>query len=228
MSNGVNAAMTQLRAWLAQAETDSGAKLPAERELCAVLGVSRGDLRKVLSVLEKEGALWRQVGKGTFVGPKPETEDLTSLSAIAARSSPGEVIRARLKFEPVLAAEAAVNASAENLEEMKGSILGSRAARTWREYETCDNWFHRVVARSAGNVLLLSLFDQMNAVRRAVVWSRGRNDQSCPPENHHSFFEHDAIFDAIVRRDAARSHEAMHRHLSSVETALMARKVAAE
>ncbi len=167
-----------------------GGKLPAERELCDLLGVSRGELRKALAVLEKEGALWRQVGKGTFVGLKP-AEETKSLSAAAARTSPGEVMRARLKFEPMLASEAAVNAIATDIDQLNVCVAASREARTWREYETCDNHFHRTVAKAAGNELLLYLFDHMNAVRRAVVWSRGRGVQGPPPLDHHSFAEHD-------------------------------------
>ncbi len=227
MSNGADAALTQLRAWLAQDEIAKGGRLPAERELCDLLGVSRGELRKALAVLEQEGALWRQVGKGTFVGLKP-ADELTSLSAVASRSSPGEVMRARLKFEPMLASEAAYNATPADLEQLRLCIDASRKARTWREYETCDNRFHRTVAQAAGNELLLAMFDHMNAVRRAVVWTRGRADQEGPSTSHHSFSEHDALFAAISGRDAAGAHAAMLRHLTSVQAALIARQEAAE
>ena len=114
MSNSANGALTQLRAWLAQDEIAKGGRLPAERELCTRLGVSRGNLRKALLVLEEEGSLWRQVGKGTFVGLKP-ADEVTSLSAVAARSSLGDAMRARLSFETMLASEAAINATPTEL-----------------------------------------------------------------------------------------------------------------
>lgn len=224
---GADAALTQLRAWLAQETIARGGKLPAERELCDLLGVSRGELRKALAVLEREGALWRQVGNGTFVGLKP-ADEMTSLSAVAARSSPGEVMRARQKFEPILAAEAAINASASELEQLRICIAASRDAGTWREYETCDNRFHRTVAEAARNQLLLSMFDHLNAVRRAVVWSRGRPDRGRPPPDHHSFADHDRIFDAVSGRDPQAAQAAMRHHLTSVQAALGAWQEAAE
>ena len=44
----VDGALTQLRAWLAQSDFSEGGRLPPERELIEILGVSRGELRKAL------------------------------------------------------------------------------------------------------------------------------------------------------------------------------------
>jgi len=68
---GGQSALTQLRAYLAQRELPPEARLPPERELSEILGVSRGELRKALAILEGQGELWRHVGKGTFVGARP-------------------------------------------------------------------------------------------------------------------------------------------------------------
>ena len=88
-------ALTQLRAYLAQQDLHANAQLPPEREFCEVLGVSRGELRKALAVLEENGELWRHVGKGTFVGTRP-FEEITGVAEIAAASNPREVMHARL------------------------------------------------------------------------------------------------------------------------------------
>ena len=42
-------ALTQLRAYLAQAELGDDSRLPPERQLCQVLGISRAELRKALA-----------------------------------------------------------------------------------------------------------------------------------------------------------------------------------
>src|SRR3546814_6411843 len=64
-------ALTQMRAYLAQRDLPANSRLPPERELCDILGVSRGELRKALAVMESNGELWRHVGKGTFIGARP-------------------------------------------------------------------------------------------------------------------------------------------------------------
>lgn len=44
-----------------------GAKLPTERDMCEMFGVSRITIRKALSELELEGRVERVQGKGTFI-----------------------------------------------------------------------------------------------------------------------------------------------------------------
>lgn len=227
LSSSADAAVTQLRAFLAQQDLPADGRLPAERELSVILGVTRNELRRALAVLETEGRVWRHVGKGTFVGMKP-VEETASIAAIAGRTSPTEVMTARYLVEPMLAREAALNASAAQLDEMQRCLKAAREAETWRQYETCDNRFHRTVAEAAGNTVLLALFDQLNAVRRTVVWGRERDPGGRPPKNHHSFDEHDRLLEALVDRDPNRAAQAMREHLGTVDTKLRRIHEAAE
>ncbi|ESR23133.1 FadR/GntR family transcriptional regulator [Lutibaculum baratangense] len=220
-------ALVQLRAYLAQQDLPANTRLPAERELAEQLGVSRGDLRKALAVLEDEGHLWRHVGKGTFVGVKPE-EEVLSFGDVESRTNPAEVMRTRLLVEPMIAREAALNATSADVAAMGRCIQSMRSADTWRQYEFFDNQLHRVIAESTQNRLLLALFDALNRVRRTVVWGRLRANPTRPPENHHSFAEHDRIVAAIAERDLDGAAQAMLAHLRTVERNLLETRVAAE
>lgn len=220
-------ALTQLRAYLAQRDLPSNSRLPPERELCDILGVSRGELRKALAVMESNGELWRHVGKGTFIGARP-TKEYSDVAAIAALTNPRDVMQARLLIEPQIAREAALNATAGDIAELKQCMLASRQAQTWRQYENCDNRLHRAVAEAAHNTVLLALFDTLNAVRRAVVWGRLREKVDRPPTDHHSFKEHELLVRAIEERDMDGASQAMLRHLSHVQANLLTARQAAE
>lgn len=220
-------ALVQLRAYLAQHDLPPESRLPPERELGDMLGVSRGELRKALAVLEEEGLLWRHVGKGTFIGARP-VEAQSAVAEIAERTSPAEVMRARLIVEPEIAREAALNAHLADVEVLTQCLDGARRARTWREYENWDNRLHRAVAEAAHNTMLLALFDMLNNVRRAVVWGRLRPGAVHPPTDHHSFTEHEVIVAAIRERDRDGAARAMRHHLESVERNLLAIRSAAE
>ncbi|WP_373946971.1 FadR/GntR family transcriptional regulator [Paracoccus marcusii] len=213
------ATLVQLRAWLMRHDFAPGTRLPPERDLSEILGVSRGELRKALATLEAEGQVWRHVGKGTFIGSR--RVEVMSLSEIDRVTNPAEVMRARLLIKPMLGREAALNATQDHIEAMAACILRTRSAQTWRQYETADNEFHRLIAQATGNRLLLALFDALNAVRRAVVWGVLRAGRQRPPDDHHSFAEHDRIAAAIAQRDLSGAAEAMHHHLRAVQKQLI-------
>ena len=225
--SATDGALTQLKAWLAQRDFPPNGRLPPERELCEILGVSRGELRKALAELEIDGALWRHVGKGTFIGVRP-AEELSSISVIAERSNPIEVMKARLLIEPLLASEAAVNAKGTDLDEMTRCLRSQREATTWRQYENADNLLHRIIAEAAGNTVLTAMFDQLNAIRRAIVWGRLRIQADHPPRDHHSFSQHEKIVAAIAERDQERAYDAMREHLLSVRKHLLQSSLAEE
>lgn len=212
--------VTHLRAYLAQAKLPEDGRLPPERELAGALGVSRAELRKALEVLEAEGQLWRHVGKGTFIGGRP-LDTFADISALARRSNPAEVMRARLTIEPELARTAAFMATPADISEMRACLTRSRQVETWRQYEGWDTRLHRTIAEATHNSLLLGLFDTLNAVRRAVTWGRLRTVPVKPAPDHHSFDEHERIVEAIEIRDMVGAAAAMRSHLQTVERKLL-------
>jgi DNA-binding FadR family transcriptional regulator len=215
--------VTQLRAYLAQAELPEDGRLPPERDLAVALGVTRAELRKALGTLETEGQIWRHVGKGTFLGNRP-TDTLSDISALAKRTNPAELMRARLIIEPEIARAAALTATPMHLAELRLCQTRTREAATWRQYENWDNRLHRTIAEATQNTPLLGLFDMLNALRRAVTWGRLRSNPVRPEPDHHSFTEHETIIAAIENRDMNGAAAAMRVHLQSVERNLLARQ----
>ncbi len=51
-------------------------KLPSERDLCENYNISRATVRQAIQELEKEGYVYKEHGKGTFVSPKRFKQDL--------------------------------------------------------------------------------------------------------------------------------------------------------
>ena len=215
--------VTQLRAFLAQAELPEDGRLPPERDLAAALGVTRTELRKALGTLEAEGQIWRHVGKGTFMGNRP-TDTLSDIATLAKRTNPAELMRARLIIEPEIARAAALTATPMHLAELRMCQARTRDAATWRQYENWDTRLHRTIAEAAQNTPLLGMFDMLNALRRAVTWGRLRSDPIKPSPDHHSFTEHEVIIAAIESRDMNGAATAMRTHLQSVERKLLARQ----
>lgn len=224
------AVLAQMRHLIRDGGYAAGDRLPPERQLMARVGVGRATLRRALDRLEREGAIWRHVGKGTFVAEAAAVSSahaaehangsFNGVARLARQTTPLEMMRARLAIEPAIVREAAVNASAEALSRMTLAMQRARAAASWRDYEVQDDLFHRSLAEACDNAMMLALFDQLNAVRRAVALGNVQRQSARPPSNHTSFAEHEAISAAVSARDPEAAAVAMRRHLQSVSRRL--------
>lgn len=197
-----------------------GDKLPAERELIANLGITRSNLRKGLDALERDGTIWRHVGKGTFISSQKSTDSFASVAQLSQQISPVQMMRARLLLEPAIAREAAANASSEAVSKIFEARDRAVSATSWKAYEANDDEFHRCVAQATGNILLLSLYDHLNQVHRTVAWRQVVRKTPTPPIEHPSFIEHDLIVEAIEARDPVAAQASMKSHLNSVSARL--------
>jgi len=212
-------ALATLRHFLAEAGPALNERLPPERDLCRTLGLSRSRLRKGLAVLEAEGQIWRHVGRGTFVGPRP-IPNLSDVELLTSLTSPTAVMEARMAVEPQLARLASLHGTEADFTEIRQCNRRCRSAKSWRFYEAWDNNFHQAIAAATQNKLLISLFDTLNAVRRTVVWGQLRTS-ALPPPDHASFEEHDAICAAIADRDPDLAAEHMRTHLKTVRDRIL-------
>ena len=202
-------------------------RLPPERDLARQLAVSRMSLRVGLERLEAEGRIWRHVGQGTFVGPRPEMPE-KQLPFITAHTSPAVVLEARLAIEPQIARMAALRASGIQISDMAALVQKGRAAGDPATWESWDGQFHRALCLSTGNRLLLSIFDSFNAMRRQKTWARLRRAVLTPDRLMHYAEQHQKILDAVNARDAAGAELAMRSHVEGVARNLLGLGVASQ
>jgi GntR family transcriptional regulator len=83
-----------IRERIRNGEWAPGSVIPSERELCERYGISRMTARQAISGLESEGLLYREQGKGTFVGQPMIAQQLLQLTGFtedmtARKSKPG-------------------------------------------------------------------------------------------------------------------------------------------
>lgn len=209
-------AIERLENFISDGAYVNGDRLPSEREMILKLDIRRNALRKALDVLERRGVIWRHVGKGTFLANRDGTGDVGLIEALGQNITPVRMVQARLCIEPALAREAAIHASREAILQIKSARDAAKGANDWVEYEMKDDQFHRAVAQSSDNALLVLLFDQLNRVRRSVADTSVVRASARPPEDHSSFAEHDRIVQAIATRDANEAQRAMQAHIGSV------------
>ncbi|MEU5608737.1 FadR/GntR family transcriptional regulator [Streptomyces sparsogenes] len=164
--------LERIEARVLAGELKAGDRLPPERELAPVLGVSRSALREALRVLETIGVLVAQSGRGPDAGarivrhPDDALGRLLRLHFALGSYSLEDVLEARVTLERSSFQAAADHASAEDLEEAETLLWRMRAPGVEvAEFNDLDTRFHVLIARSSGNRLTSTL---TSAVRESV------------------------------------------------------------
>ena len=122
-------AIAALRDFIEAGRYAPGDRLPPERELMGSLNMSRTILRKALDALEREGAIWRHVGKGTFISGSVSAAQPGLVADISQQLTPVKMMRARLSIEPAIAREAAVNASPGAIQRIRDAVERATGTR---------------------------------------------------------------------------------------------------
>jgi GntR family transcriptional repressor for pyruvate dehydrogenase complex len=166
---------------LAAAEgLDAGDRLPAERELSRILGVSRTALREALTALRIEGAVQVQHGNGIYLLRSP-TETIPPIAADLARRNPelpalGAV---RNTLEALAAELAAGSRDDQDLARMVEGIRAMDTAITAGENGIeGDRMFHAAILEAARNPVLTDLFQSLaKGAAQIASASLGREGQ---------------------------------------------------
>ncbi len=204
---------TRLRDMIHSGELRAGDRLPPERDLAKLLGVSRPTLRAGIRSLSAIGILQSKQGAGTFVAARAESPTLDSsplrmLSALHGFTS-DEMFEARLALEMSIAGLAAERADSEQMTQLAEQIAGMYASLGDPEqYLVHDMRFHQTVAAASGNRILTAL---MNMVAAILFEARSKTvhralDLKESAEQHHNIYRSLREHDVDGARHAMRDH----------------------
>ena len=150
-----------------------GTKLDAEHRMVEDLGVARATVREALRFLELQGALRIKAGPGG--GPVvsvPGADHLASVLSLHlqfAEASFRSVVDARSSIYPVLAAEAAENATREDVSMLQQSIARMHAGVQDAELFTHEaRRFMSLVATASRNRVLALLVDALHRMSEGI------------------------------------------------------------
>lgn len=210
----------QIRSSILAGEFAPGQKLPPERELAEMFGVSRPSVREALNMLAAAGFVESYQGGGTVVKSLIETSSGSPLFELirAERERALDVIEVRKGLEAWTAFYAAQRALPEDTRKLEALVEGmAQDLAGLKSSEDLDANFHIIVARATHNVvwlhLMQTIFDAMNEFQRGVWRAVYLTD-----EDHQTLYaHHKAIFEAIRDRNPEASREAMLAHLTYAE-----------
>ncbi len=210
----------QIRTSILNGEFSPGDKLPPERELAEMFGVSRPSVREALNILAAAGMVESYQGGGTVVKSLVEPATGSPLSELikTERARALDVIEVRKCMEGWTAFYAAQRALPDDLRRLEAIVAEmEKNLEGMRPSQDLDANFHILIAQATHNVvwlhLMQSIFDAMKEFQRGV-WRAVYLTE----EDHRNLYRHHrAVFEAIRDREAERARDEMLAHLTFAE-----------
>lgn len=210
----------QIRSSILAGEFTPGEKLPPERELAEMFGVSRPSVREALNILAAAGLVESYQGGGTIVKSLMDAASGPPLSEIikVEQERALDVIEVRKCMEAWTAYYAAQRALPDDIRKLEGIVWNMEAnLNGLKPSEDLDANFHIIIARSTHNVvwlhLMQTIFEAMKEFQRSV-W---RAVYLTEDDHRMLFVHHKAIFEAIRDKDCEHARNAMLSHLTFAE-----------
>jgi len=226
-----------------------GSRLPTERQLAADLGATRTTVRRALAVLEAEGQISREVGRGTFLrdarwapagvdgdggaldGNGRAAGPVTGVAASAdgqasggpggsAGFAPADVMAIRRMLEPSAMRLVVAWATAADFQEMDRCLAGGERAESFDQFEHWDLALHRCIVAASHSPLLIRLYAVIDAARHGRYWGDLKRRSASRDRQRTYQADHRELVAALRTRDPDRAVEAMRTHLARVSSHL--------
>ncbi|GHC96207.1 GntR family transcriptional regulator [Streptomyces violarus] len=190
-----------------------GDRLPTEVELVRQLGVSRTVVREALSRLRNAGLIEPRQGIGVFVLPR-RTRPL-DLEAADTKAKVLQIVEVRRAMEGEAAHLAAARATPLDLARMRQALEAiDSAVGAGGDGVDEDLAFHRSIAESTGNTVMVSTLRYLGDVSRSGIRVTRANEARRNDFIEAVRAEHHAILAAIEARDAEAARMAARLHMN--------------
>jgi len=205
---------------IALGEFVPGQRLPAERDLAAMLEVSRTTVREALQRLQAAGYVTARRGRGggTFVqtGQGADSDEMIRRTLLPAWAELTGVLDFRQLVEQMIARTAAERRTGDDIAAIRAAVVAYAHAPDRDASRLADAGLHRAIAQAAHNTRLAELSGR---IRREV--SLGFDAEPYSPEvRRRALHQHPELAEAVIAGDPALAAGLAARHFSLTEDLL--------
>lgn len=213
--------VNQIKQLISNGELKPGDRIPSERELAIMLGVSRPSVREAIMVLDAMGFLESRQGGGTFVKALTEGSITDPLAKLVEKKDPAllrSLAEVRMGLESWSAYLAARRAEAKDIAELRRLyyVMEQQAKRGGWDPEV-DAEFHYAITAAAHNSLQMHVLDSIHSLFSATI--QVALMEFYRQEGHIELLlaQHKEIMEAIASREPELARQKMMDHLAMVE-----------
>tara|TARA_R110002020_G_scaffold109430_16_gene253145 strand:+ start:11798 stop:12544 length:747 start_codon:yes stop_codon:yes gene_type:complete len=193
-----------------------GEKLPTERELSELYGVSRPVVREAMGHLRQDNIIVSRQGSGAFVAEVP-----TSVFRLKSHDTL-EAADVRNIVELLIAVEATASGyAAERRSERQLQVIRETVDNMQEAIESGgsgveeDIAFHRAIVEATGNPVFLDMLDFLDGRVRSFIRTARQNSARVEGLLQQVGDEHAAILHAIENKDREGARKAATDHLNN-------------
>ena len=194
-------------------EFSSGHKLPSERDLAEMLGVSRPSIREAMIALEVTGVIEVKTGSGIYV------RETRSFTVEDDGPGPFEILEMRLLVEPEACALAAERITDKQLGELAALYEELERSAGTSKMEAFDEQFHNLIGAATENTAMARTISWLWVMRGQSRLSRGYHRLIVEEGVYPALDEHREILEALINRNPGAARKAMHEHLTAATEA---------
>ena len=202
----------RLRQMLVESHIAAGAKLN-ERELCAILQVSRTPLREAIKMLAAEGLVELVPNRGAMAVALSESDVRNTFEVMAGlEGQSGE-----------LAAQRITRAELAEIKALHFEMMAAYTRRDLSNYYRLNALIHGAINAAARNPVLMAIYKQINARLHAL---RFRSNQDGAKWKS-AVYEHELMIRALSARDPVAMRAVLVTHLNNKRNVVIAQLRAA-
>lgn len=195
---------------IVERELKAGDKLPSEPELMEALSVGRGTVREAVKILVSRNVLTIRRGVGTYVSENTgQIVDPFGFDYVEDKEKLLlDILELRGLIEPAMAANAAENASDDEIEQLQ--ILCDAIEKKLEKHQDHtkeDVQFHTLIAQCSHNMVISNLIPIINAgVSKAIALTHSALKEE-------TIATHRKIMQGIRHHNCQEAYDAMKEHI---------------
>lgn len=207
-------------------ELSIGGKLPAERELSEILGISRNSVREAIRTLDNMGIIESQHGAGNFLTGKFESslEESLSMLFLLNQIDYNQISQLRRALELEALLLAIDNISDEEIHSLN-HLISQLEKETEENNVILDKRMHYTIALASKNTLIVSILQALSEVLDRFIVDL-RREILCQEDSRKGLMEaHNEMIKSLMTRDKKLAYEAINKHFDIIDEKLKGKKI---
>ncbi len=198
-----------------------GSKLPAERELSQILGISRNSVREAIRTLDIMGVISSQQGAGNYLTGNFENNLVESMSMMFLLNQIDyqQISQLRRGLEMQALMLAIDNITDGQIRELAG-VLEELEHTTEENNIILDKKLHYTIAIASQNTLIVSILQALSDLIDQFISDLRREIISSPDSRIILWEAHNAMMKSLVTRDKNLAYEAINKHFGIIDEKL--------